>query len=113
VDVVHAGSGLARIAVFGEFEGDLHGGAGGFEADDIGVEVVDGLDDVAELGVAHVGVDLGVRAYARGGEAERLGGPRTGRAVRPRARAWPNSATCLVESAVKTVSGPNSGTRWW
>src|SRR5690606_33872746 len=75
VDVPDAGSGLARVAVGGEFVGDLHTGAGRLQADDVGVEVVDGLDDVAELGVAHVGVDLGVRADAGRGEPEGFGGP--------------------------------------
>ncbi len=75
VDVVHAGPGLPRVAVGGQFAGDLHVGTGGLQADHVGVEVVDGPHDVTELGVAHVGVDLGAGTHPAGAEPEGLGGP--------------------------------------
>ncbi len=75
MDVPDAGPDLARVAGPGQLARDLHVGAGGLQGDDVRVEFVDRRHDRAELGVAHVGVDLGVGADAGGGEAEGLGGP--------------------------------------
>ena len=54
---------------------DLHVRAGRLDASDVGVEVVDRADDLAELRVAHVRVDLGVVRDAGGGQPERADRP--------------------------------------
>lgn len=59
VDVPDAGADFVRITVAGEGVEEFHVGSGGFDGDDVGIELADGFDDVVEFGVAHVGVDLG------------------------------------------------------
>lgn len=75
MDVVDARADLAGVSVGGE--GLEHGvaAAGVLDGDDIRVHAVDGVEDVLELGVAHVGVDLGGGGRLGGGEAEGVDGP--------------------------------------
>ena len=53
----------------------LHPRTGRLDGGDVGVEVVDGLDDLTELRIAEVRVDLGVRRRVGGDQAEAAHGP--------------------------------------
>ncbi|GFZ50689.1 LOW QUALITY PROTEIN: hypothetical protein JCM24511_08447 [Saitozyma sp. JCM 24511] len=75
VDVVDTGADLVRVAVRLEDVEKLEVGLGGLDRDDVGVETLDGGEDVSEVRVAEVRVDLDVVLDARGGEAERVDGP--------------------------------------
>ena len=53
----------------------LHAGAGRLDRGDIGIQTGNGINDLAELGVAQVGVDLGGRLGLEGYQAEGTHGP--------------------------------------
>ena len=75
MDVPHAGADAVVEAGLGELGDDLHLGASRLDGRHVGVQALDGVDDLAELGVAQVRVDLGVRAHRGGGQAEGSHGP--------------------------------------
>ena len=75
VDVPHAGADAVVESGLGELGDDLHLGARGLDRRHVGVQALDGVDDLAELGVAQVRVDLGVGAHRGGGQAEGSHGP--------------------------------------
>ena len=75
MDVPHAGANAVVKASLGQFGDDLHLGARCLDGRHIGVQALDGVDDLAELGVAQVRVDLSVRAHRGGGQAEGSHGP--------------------------------------
>ena len=75
MDVPHAGTNAVVKASLGQFGDDLHLGARCLDGRHIGVQALDGVDDLAELGVAQVRVDLSVRAHRGGGQAEGSHGP--------------------------------------
>ena len=81
VDVVDAGADALVVAVVAEDLEQLEAGAGVLDRDHVGVEGGDRVDDVAELAVAHVGVDLGFRA--RPGRREPEAGDRPVEIVGP------------------------------
>ena len=58
VDVVDAGSDLIGVAIGPERIEQLHSGPSSLDRDHIRIQAADGMDDVVELRVAHMGVDL-------------------------------------------------------
>ena len=75
MDVVHTGADFVRVVEVVEGFKQLHVGTRGFDGDDVGIQVGDGLDDVVEFAVAHVGVDLGFIRHAVGADSESEDGP--------------------------------------
>ena len=75
MDVVDAGADLVRVAIVPERVEQLHLRARGLDRDDVGVHRGDRIDDVVELGVAHVGVDLRLVAHAGRTEPEGVDRP--------------------------------------
>ena len=75
MDVPHAGADAVVEAGLGELGDDLHLGAGRLDGRHVGIQALDGVDDLAELGVAQVRVDLGVGTHRGGGQAEGSHGP--------------------------------------
>src|SRR5690606_30543015 len=69
------GTDAVWIAELHERVEQLHARARGLDRDHVGVHRRYRLDDVVELRVAHVGVDLGLVAHARGADAEAAHGP--------------------------------------
>ena len=58
MDIPDARSDFVRILEVHEGFEQLHVRAGGLDGDDVGIQRGDGVDDVVEFAVAHVGVDL-------------------------------------------------------
>ena len=75
VDVPHARTQLALEAVLGHGGQNVHARARGLDGGHVGIQVIDRVDDDVELGVAQVGVDLGGRSGAAGGQTERAHRP--------------------------------------
>lgn len=75
MNVVDTGTDLVRVAVVLEDVQELEVGLGRFDGNDVGVEALDGGEDISKVGVAKVRVDLNVVLDARGREAERVDGP--------------------------------------
>jgi hypothetical protein len=75
VNVVDTWADLVGIPVLSEHLDELEVGFGGLDGDDVGVETLDGGEDVCKVRVAEVGVDLGRVLDARGCETERVYGP--------------------------------------
>ena len=75
MDVPHAGADAVVEAGLGELRDDLHLGARRLDRGHVRVEALDGVDDLAEFGVAQVRVDLGVGTHRGGGQAEGSHGP--------------------------------------
>src|SRR5258707_84570 len=75
MDVVDAGADLVRIAVVLEGVEQFHLRARGLDRDHVGVHGANRVDDVVEFGIAHMGVDLGFVAHARGTEPEAVDRP--------------------------------------
>ena len=70
MNVVHARANLVGVIEGFEYIQQLHVRARAFYGDDIGVHVRNGFNDIVELGVTHVGVNLGVILDAVGADAE-------------------------------------------
>lgn len=70
MDVVDTGADGVGVAVVLEGVEQLQVSLGGLDGDDIGVETLDGGEDVVEVGVAEVRVGLGLVLEAGGGELE-------------------------------------------
>jgi hypothetical protein len=68
---------LTLVRVTEALEGleELQVSLGGLDGDDIGIQVLDGLEDIVEVRVAEVGVDLDRVLDTRGRELERVDGP--------------------------------------
>ena len=75
MDIVHPGADLVRIFEFHKGIQQLHGRTRGFDGNHVGVERGDGLDNVVELGITHVGVNLGGVGRVAHCHAERPHGP--------------------------------------
>lgn len=75
MDVVDAGADFVGVVEVVEGVQQFHVGAGGFDGDDVGVHLGDGFDNVVEVGITHMGVDLGFVCHAVGGYAEGFDGP--------------------------------------
>ena len=75
MDVVDAGAHVVGIVRGGELIQRLHLAARSLQADDIRIQRGDGIHNVAKLGVAHVGVNLGLIPHTACGQAECLGSP--------------------------------------
>lgn len=75
VDIVHAGTDLVRVAKLVERLEQLHVALRRLDGDDVGVEALNGVEDVVEVGVAEVGVRLGLVANACGCELEGVDRP--------------------------------------
>ena len=75
MDVVDAGADLVGVLVPPEGVEQFHPRARRFDRDHVGIHGADGVDDVVELRVAHMGVDLRLVAHARRTEAEGVDGP--------------------------------------
>ena len=75
MDVVNTGSNLVSISVVLEGLEQLHITLRCLDRDDIGIQTLDGWEDIIEVRVAEVGVGLGSIGDASGGEAEGVNGP--------------------------------------
>jgi hypothetical protein len=75
VDVVNTGTDLVRVAVRLEDVEELEVSLGGLDRDDVGVESLDGREDVSKVRVTEVRVDLGLVSNTRGRQSERVDGP--------------------------------------
>lgn len=75
VNVVDTGANLVGVAVVLEGVEKLHVGLGGLDGDDIGVETLDGGEDVVEVGVAEVRMGLELIGDASSRELEGVNGP--------------------------------------
>ncbi len=70
MDIVNPGAdGVGVVVAFEGFE-QIQLRAGGLDGDDVGIEAGNVLDDVIELGIAHVGVDLRGVANPVGAQAK-------------------------------------------
>ena len=70
MDVVHARADLVRVGECTKIIEQLHARARGFDRNDVGIHFGDFGQDVAEFGVAHVRVNLGVVAHGVSGDAK-------------------------------------------
>lgn len=75
VDVVDTRANVVLVAELLEGTKQLHVALGGFDGDDIGIETLDGREDVVEVGVAEVGVGLSVVTNTGGGQTEGVDSP--------------------------------------
>ena len=75
MDVVNTGTDLVRVAVRLEDVEELEVSLGGFDRDDVGIESLDGGEDVSKVGVTEVRVDLGLVSDTGGRQSERVDGP--------------------------------------
>lgn len=75
VDVVDTGADLVRVSVVSESLEQLQVGLGSFDRDDVGVQSLDGREDVGKVGVAEVRVDLSRVLNTGSSESERVDGP--------------------------------------
>ena len=75
VDVIDTRANFVRVAELLEGVQDLEVRLGGFNGDDIGIERLDGREDVVEVGVAEVRVGLERVGNTSSGELERREGP--------------------------------------
>ncbi len=75
VDVVDARADLLCVAGALPVVQQLHARARRLDQQHVGVHLLDLLHDVAEVRVAHVGVDLGLVAHRRGRDPEAVDGP--------------------------------------
>lgn len=76
VDVIHTRPDLVRVAVVLEGVEELHVALRRLDGDDVGVEVLDGREDVVKVGVAEVRVGLESVADTGGRDLEGGEGPR-------------------------------------
>ena len=75
MNVPHARTEVAGIAHPGPVLDHVHPRTRGLDLGDVGVHLEDGLDHIAELGVAHVAMHLGLVPHDRRRHAEGLDGP--------------------------------------
>src|SRR3546814_13316781 len=75
MDVIHPRTDVIRIMEVLEGAQKLHIGPRRFYGDDVGIHGGYGLDDVVELGIAHMRVYLGRVLNASGRQAAALDGP--------------------------------------
>jgi hypothetical protein len=75
VNVIDTGADLVRVAVLLERRKELHVALGSLDGDDVGVETLDGREDVVEVGVAEVGVSLRRVSDTGGGKLEGVDSP--------------------------------------
>ena len=75
VDVIDTGADLVRVAVVLEGVEELHVALRRFDRNDIGIERLDGREDVVEVGVAEMRVGLERVGNTSSGELERREGP--------------------------------------
>lgn len=70
MDVINTRADLVRVAVLLESVKQLHVGLGRLDGDDVGIETLDGGEDVVEIGVAEVRVGLQLVGHTSSGELE-------------------------------------------
>jgi hypothetical protein len=75
VDIVNTGADLVSISVVLEGLEQLHVALGRLDRDDIGIQTLDGWENIIEVGVAEVGVGLRGIGDTSGGETEGVNGP--------------------------------------
>lgn len=75
VNVVHTGADLVRVSVVSESLEQLQVRLGSFNGDDVGVQSLDGREDVGKVRVTEVRVHLGRVLDAGSGESERVDSP--------------------------------------
>ena len=75
VDVVNTRTNLVGISVVLEGLEQLHVALRCLDRDDIGIQTLDGWEDIVEVGVTEVRVGLGSIGDASGGETEGVNGP--------------------------------------
>ena len=75
VDIVNTRANLVSISVVLEGLEQLHVALRRFDGNDIGIQTLDGWENVIKVGVAEVGVGLGGIGDTSGGEAEGIDGP--------------------------------------
>ena len=75
MDVVDTGTNLVGVAVLPECMEQLHVTLRELDRDDIGIESLDGGEDVTKVGVAEVGVGLCGIGHTSGGEFEGVHSP--------------------------------------
>ena len=75
MDVVNTRTNLVSISVVLEGLEQLHVALRCLDRDDIGIQTLDGWEDIVEVGVAEVRVGLGGIGDASGGETEGVNGP--------------------------------------
>jgi hypothetical protein len=75
VNVVHTGANVARIGLVNEDLEEFGIALAVLDAEDIGIESGDCVEEVLEFGVAEVGVNLCGVCNARSGKAERVDSP--------------------------------------
>ena len=75
MDIPHARADAQLVALVLQRSQNLHAVAGGLDGGHVGVQVGDRVDQLVELGVAHVRVDLHLVLRAGGSQAEGANGP--------------------------------------
>jgi len=75
VDIVNTRTDLVSISIVLEGLEQLHVALRRLDGDDIGIQTLDGWEDIIEVGVAEVRVGLGGIGDASGGETEGVDGP--------------------------------------
>jgi len=75
VDIVNTRTNLVSVSIVLEGLEQLHVALGRLDGDDIGIQTLDGWEDIIEVGVTEVRVGLGGIGDAGGGETERVNGP--------------------------------------
>jgi hypothetical protein len=75
VDIIDARTDLVTVAVVTEGAEQLHVALGCLNGYDVGIEALDGREDVVEVGVAEMAVGLQCIRDASGGELERIDRP--------------------------------------
>ena len=70
MDVVNTGTNLVSISVVLEGLEQLHVALGRLDRDDIGIQTLDGREDIVEVGVAEVRVGLSGISDTSSGETE-------------------------------------------
>ena len=75
MDIVNTRTNLVGVSVMLEGLEQLHVALGRLDRDDIGIQTLDGREDIIKVGVAEVGVGLGGIGDTSGGETEGVNSP--------------------------------------
>ena len=75
MDIVNTRTNLVGVSVMLEGLKQLHVALGCLDRDDVGIQTLDGREDIIKVGVAEVGVGLGGIGDTGGGETERVNSP--------------------------------------
>ena len=75
MDIVNTRTNLVGVSVMLEGLKQLHVALGCLDRDDVGIQTLDGREDIIKVGVAEVRVSLGGIGNTSSGEAEGINGP--------------------------------------